>query len=302
MANEIITLETPAQRLQLVPRLGGGVAAWDWKSEAGWTPLFRPWDRASEDRYTLACFPLVPWSNRITAGGFDFDGVHYPVRPNRAGEPYPIHGDGWLQPWRVTRHEADSVTLELESQGYDGNPYHYRSRQRYTLLPDGLAIELAVTHLGDRPLPYGLGLHPYFMRNEATRLRARSDGVWLSGADPIPVAHSSVLPPGWDYNRPAPLDGPMIDNCFSGWDGVARIDYPDRGLSIIMRMQDSPGYTLMYRPPGLNFFCLEPITHPIDAFHMPGQPGLVPLITGQDMALHTRFAIGASENVSVVSR
>jgi aldose 1-epimerase len=59
--------------------------------------LWRPWVGVS-DCYTLACMPLVPWSNRVSGGGFEFNGVAYPLAPNCVGEPYPIHGDGWLQP------------------------------------------------------------------------------------------------------------------------------------------------------------------------------------------------------------
>jgi aldose 1-epimerase len=294
MAAEIITLETGPQRLLVVPELGGGVASWDWKTADGWTPLFRPWDGRSEDRYTFACFPLVPWSNRITLGGFQHDGRFHPIRANRPDDPYPIHGDGWLQPWRVCEHAEARLQLSLESHCFDGDPYEYACTETFALLPDGLSIALTVTHLGPQPLPYGLGLHPYFMRNAATRLQSRADGVWLSGKDPIPIAYSPEFPPTWDYNEPAPLDGPLIDNCFSGWDGRSVIDYPDRGLSITMEMADCSGYSLMYRPPGLSYFCLEPITHPIDAFHMDGWPGLVVLSHGQSLSLTTRLSVSAT--------
>lgn len=294
MSVEIITLESGSQRLQLAPQLGGAITAWDWRSAAGWTPLLRPWDGQSEDRYTLACFPLLPWSNRITQGGFEHEGIFYPIRPNRAAEPYPIHGDGWLQPWQIADRSDSSIYLSLESHRFDGNPYDYSGTQRFTLHPDGLTIDLTVTHLGAEPLPYGLGLHPYFVRNHATRLRSAASGVWLCGTDPIPVAHSGTFPPGWDYNQSAPLEGTLIDNCFTGWDGESVIDYPDRRLSIRMTMADCNGYSLLYRPPDLAYFCLEPITHPIDAFHLPGQPGLVCLSSGQSLSLQTTLMVSAT--------
>jgi aldose 1-epimerase len=213
------------------------------------------------------------------------------VQPNREGEPYPIHGDGWLQPWEVAESEHDRIRLALTSKHFKGGPWHYRSTQNFTLLPNGLAIDLSVTHLGEGTLPYGLGLHPYFVRNEKTRLQMRATGVWLSGADPIPTAHSGDFPPTMDYNAPAPLEGPLIDHCYTGWDGEAVIDYPDRELTVTMQMADSNGYSLFYRPPGGDFFCLEPITQPIDAFHMPGRPGLVFLARGETLTLRARFLV-----------
>jgi aldose 1-epimerase len=293
MAAEIVTLEYGKHRLRLVPELGGGIASWEWKSAQGWTPMLRAWDEVSEDRYTLACFPLTPWSNRITGGGFEHDGAFHPIRPNRIGEPYPIHGDGWLQRWHVAGHAQDSIRLTLESHRFDGNPYHHVSTQDFKLLPDGLAIDLAVTHIGEGSLPYGLGLHPYFLRSRHTLLRSRVSGVWLAGRDAIPIAHTDSLPPTWDFNEPAPMEGTFIDNCFTGWDGESVISYPDRRLSITMSMADCNGYSLLYRPPEFNYFCLEPITHPIDAFHMPGRPGLVNLAQGQSLTLKTKFMIGS---------
>jgi len=294
-AYDIITLESDTQRLQLAPGLGGSVTAWDWKAGGQSIPLFRPWDGASGDRYTMACFPLVPWSNRITGGGFEFDGKFYQIHANRTEEHYPIHGSGWLQPWQVAERDAGRIKLSLESRGFDGNPYHYRSTETFLFLPDGLQIDLTVTNMGATTLPFGLGLHPYFVRNKETRLMFKSEGVWLPGDDPIPTEHTNNFPATWDYNRFSTLEGgPMIDACYTGWNGKTVIDYPDRGLSVTMVMPDCNGYTLFYRPPNRDFFCVEPITHPIDAFHMPDQPGLAYLTHGDSFALRTKFLVGPS--------
>ncbi|WP_151634852.1 aldose 1-epimerase [Noviherbaspirillum aerium] len=294
MKTDTLTLESDRQRLLLAPEFGGGVIGWDWKLNDQWSPMFRPWNGKSEDRYTLSCFPLVPWSNRITGGGFEHEGVFHPIRLNRTGESYPIHGDGWMQAWQVSERTGDRIKLSLESDKFDSNPYHYRSTQTFLLLPDGLQIDLTVTHLGQGTLPYGLGLHPYFMRNAQTRFMAKAEGVWLSGDDPIPVEHTTNFPETWDYNTPAPLEGPMIDNCFSGWNGKAVIEYPDRALTLTMVMPDCNGYSLMYRPLGFDYFCFEPITHPIDAFHMSNQPGLAILGHGDSLALRAKFLVSGS--------
>ena len=135
------------------------------------------------------------------------------------------------------------------------------------------------------------------MRNAETRLLSKATGVWLSGKDPIPIEHATEFPQTWDYNKPSLLEGPLIDNCFTGWDGRSVIDYPDRGLTVTMTMEECNGYSLMYRPPTLPYFCLEPITHPIDAFHMPDRPGLVVLAHGESLSLRTRFLVASSCSV-----
>ncbi len=294
MTAEILTLESETQRLQVAPEMGGGLTFWDWKADGRMYPLFRPWDGASGDRYSLACFPLVPWANRITDGGFEFDGKPYQLHANRMDEHYPIHGNGWLQPWQVAERDAARIKLTLDSRRFDGNPYHYRSTQTFLLLPNGLQIDLTVTNQGPATLPFGLGLHPYFVCNEATRLMFKSEGVWLYDDDRIPTEHVSRLPPTWDYNSLAPLEGPMIEACYTGWNGKAVVDYPDRGLSVTMVMPDCNGYVLLERAPEQGFFSIEPVTHPVDAFHMPNQPGLAYLAHGDSLALRAKFLVGPS--------
>lgn len=288
-------LHHAGQHLGLVPNLGGGVAAWRLDRAQDTLDLWRPWDGHNPDRYSLASFAMLPWSNRISGGGFEHDGQFHPMAPNRAGEPYPIHGDGWLQPWALTQPEQDTLVMTLESHRFDGNPYDYHATQTFRLLEGGLDQTVSVTHLGNAPLPYGLGLHPWFLRSPQTRLQAAVQGVWLSGADPLPTAHTEDFPASWDLRKGLDVNGTLVDNAFTGCSGQARIDWPEHQLRLEMRVPDihdrglDDGYCLLYRPPLGPTFCFEPVTHPIDAFHVPGQPGLRVLHPGERLALQVQW-------------
>ncbi len=297
MAHPIVWLEYAEQRLGLVPTLGGGVAAWQMARPHGLLDLWRPWDGVNEDRYSLANFAMLPWSNRISGGGFEQAGHFHAMAPNRAGEPYPIHGDGWLQRWRLEQTAADTLVMHLESQRFDGNPYHYRAKQTFTLVDGGLDQSVRVTHLGEEPLPYGLGLHPWFQRSAGMRLTAPVRGVWLCGDDPLPTQHTDRFPPSWDLNTGAAVTGSFIDNAFTGWSGEALIDWPEESLRLRLRVpavQASclhDGYCLLYRPPQGPTFCFEPVSHPIDAFHLPGRPGLRVLTQGEALELRVQWRV-----------
>ncbi|KPB35512.1 Aldose 1-epimerase family protein [Pseudomonas savastanoi pv. phaseolicola] len=41
----------------------------------------------------------------------------------------------------------------------------------------------------------------------------------------------------------------------------------------------------MFCPPGLGFFCFEPVSHPVNAHHLPGRPGLSLLRQEESMEL-----------------
>jgi aldose 1-epimerase len=241
---------------------------------------------------------MVPWSNRISGGGFTHAGRFHAMRPNRMGEPYPIHGDGWLQPWQLSQPAADTLVMSLVSHGFDGNPYDYEAAQTFRLVDGGLDQQVQVRHLGITPLPYGLGVHPWFPRTPQTRITAPVQGVWLCGDDPLPVGHTTDFPAGWNLNEGAPANGPLIDNGYTGWGGEARISWPEWGLQLTARMPDfeddggaAQHFCLVYRPPQGPAFCFEPITQPIDAFHLPGQPGLRVLGPGEQFSLNIQWRV-----------
>ena len=295
----IAWLHHAGQHLGLVPSMGGGVAAWHADGANGLIDLWRTWD-GSLDVYRLASFAMLPWSNRIGGGGFTQDGQFYAVRLNREGEPYPIHGDGWLQPWVLTQPADDTMVMTLRSQGFQGNPYDYEAIQTFRLVDGGLDQRLEVRHLGAQAMPYGLGLHPWFPRTDETRVHAPVQGVWLCGKDPMPVSHTDRFPPGWNLNEGISALGDLIDNGYTGWGGRARIEWPERGLQLTANMPDfeadggvAAHYCLVYRPPQGQAFCFEPITQPIDAFNLPGRPGLRVLNHGERLALKVQWRFGA---------
>jgi aldose 1-epimerase len=221
--------------------------------------------------------------------------VNYPIQANRVGEPYPIHGDGWLQPWDLHQTADNTVEMRLESQAFEGNPYAYQALQRFVLLEGGMDQTLTVTHQGARPLPYGLGQHPFFLRSPTAQLTAPVQGVWLCGADPLPTEHTTDFPASWDLRAGMQASGVMIDNVYTGWSGQARLVWPEHQLALTVSVPEiqarglNDGYCLVYRPPFGQAFCFEPVTHPIDAFHAPGQPGLRLLHAGESLTLHVEW-------------
>ena len=317
-AHEIVWLQHQSaagqQKLGLVPAMGGSVATWQ-LVRAGFAPfdLFRPWDGmdylGDPLRIVRASYPLAPWSNRISGGGFSvaedggkFHPVFHPVLPNAAGMPYPIHGDAWQQPWQVAQQDAASLDMRLASKHFNGNPHHYRAHQSFKLLDGGMDQSLTVTHLGDAPMPYGLGLHPWLPRNERTTLHAKVSGVWLSHADCLPKEHTAAFPPSWNMNAGMSATGSLIDNCFTGWDGTACVTWPEQDLQLTLSQSTasaevstysvSPNYLLVFRKTTGEHFCLEPVSHPIDACHLPGQPGLQVLQKGESLTLAVSWRFG----------
>jgi aldose 1-epimerase len=308
--------EAGKQKLGLVPAMGGSVAAWQLERKS-FTPfdLFRPWDGADylgdPLRIVRASYPLAPWSNRISGGGFSVGDTFHAATPNAAGMPYPIHGDAWQQEWQIAQLDSASLEMSLVSKHRHGNPHHYKATQSFKLVEGGMEQSLSITHLGATPLPYGLGLHPWLPRNDQTKLQAKVSGVWLSHADCLPKEHTSDFPASWDLNTGISASGTLIDNCFTGWDGIARVTWSDQSLELTLSQSRhskevstysaSPNYLLVFRKTTGDHFCLEPVSHPIDAFHQPGQPGLQVLEQGESLSLAVSWRFQTSQESTIAA-
>jgi aldose 1-epimerase len=258
-----VTLNAGPSRLQLWPEIGGAVVDWRFEDIA----LLRPIPEeamAARSARRLGCFPLVPYSNRIAGARLTFGGVTYPLRPDANGEPHSIHGNGWYSPWSVVEKEAARLVLALD-HAPEGDraldwPFAYRATQTFTLGEAGLVISLHIENRDSRPMPAGFGLHPYFRRSKATQLTYCASSVWLNGADRLP-SDSIAVPPEWSFAKGRSPAAVALDHCFAGWDGVARIVWPEDRLGLSIEASPAFSHLVVYTPAGRDFFCVEPVSH-----------------------------------------
>lgn len=298
----MLELANTTLRATLLPEVGGGIARFDWLGSDTPFALMRPCrsalvrdgsadsTAATIDPNDLACYPLVPWSNRITGGGFTHDGARIALARNRSDDAYPIHGTGWQRAWRVVRHAADEAVLALDDAAEGA--YHYGARMAYYLEADTLRVELSVTNTGDVALPFGLGLHPFFPRHGSVRLHAPARTAWRNDErNLVPVARDTV-PSAWDFSSAPILPQGGVNNAFQGWPGAARIRWPLEGLRLDISA-DVDTY-ILYVPEGEGFFCFEPVDHPVNAVNLPGGAaahGMTVLAPGQVLARSFAFQV-----------
>jgi aldose 1-epimerase len=99
---DILPLSAHGFHLKLAPEFGGSLVSLNWEEPDGQLrPLLRPSDVAaiaSGNPSNLACFPLVPFANRIEGSRFYFAGREYRLTPNRPPDAMAIHGFGFQAP------------------------------------------------------------------------------------------------------------------------------------------------------------------------------------------------------------
>jgi aldose 1-epimerase len=256
-----LTLRRDRLELTLAPDQGGSILSF----RHGDFDLLRPAEGSGNVR-THAAFPLVPYSGRIDHGRFTFQGREYRVPPNFPPEPHAIHGEGWMQAWTVERSDADSTTLAFEHVS-PGGVFAYRAEQRFSLHPDRLEVALAVTHRGDSPMPYGLGLHPYLVRRPDSLLSAEVSGVWIPDGTNI-ARRLEPVPVEWGFRLRRNVNELELDHNFQGWGGTARVDWPDEGVSLVIEADPIFRHLVVYVPKGRPYFCVEPASHVADGFNL----------------------------------
>jgi len=279
----VLSLEAGRLAVDLAPASGGSIARFCMAD----VDLLRPMaeaDIASGRGNNAACYPLVPFSNRIANGRLAFDGEEIVVAPNWPGERHPMHGDGWARAWTVAQSDARSAHLVYQHDGRTGWPFRYCARQRFRLDGERLADEIGVENLENHAVPAGIGLHPFFVRAPDTIFAFGARAVWRADAEILPVERIDV-PAAWNFAEGRVLGGLALDNCFDGWDGAATIAWPRRGIRLRLEATPPLRHLVVYTPPGRPFFCAEPVSH------ANGQLGATRLASGATLAGEILFRI-----------
>ena len=254
----LLSLRAGRLAVDLAPPAGGTIARFSVDA----FDVLRPMSAeaiASGRGNEAACYPLVPFSNRIANGRLVVGGEEYRLQANWPGVRHPMHGEGWARPWDVLQHDGRSAELRHAHDGKSGWPFRYEARQTFRLEADGLFVSMAIDNLEPRAAPAGLGLHPFFMRDADTELAFHATGVWLGDEEVLPIERVAV-PKDWDYSASRKVEA-GLDNCFEDWDGRAVITWPGRGLELELQAGQPFGHAVVYTPAKRPYFCVEPVSH-----------------------------------------
>ena len=286
-----VELKAGQLRLTLSPSVGGAISAFEWTGEGTPLPILRQCHTRVENVLDAACFPLVPYVNRIRGGCFSFRGREVRIEPNMPGDPSPLHGQGWLNPWRVEQANDSSAALTYRHEAGEW-PWDYEARQHFDLDEGGLSAEISCRNQSADAMPCGLGFHPYFPCGPATRLDTLVTSAWTVDEKVLPVQQ---VPAEGRYDlRNRLVCGQDLDNGFGGWGGEARMSDPDWPYAIRMTSPDAHFFQL-YSPPQGSLFVAEPVTHANAALNAPEEQwpavGMRVLDPGEEMSLTMRLDV-----------
>ena len=286
----MLTLSCKASSIVVAPEYGAGLTGW----MLGRIPILRralPQASHAGDPHAMACFPLLPYCNRMGLGRFHWSGADYRLTANFGDHPHTIHGLGWQRAWAVGEVSRNAVTLHMDHRPDGCWPFAFQASVGYSLSDRALTVTIAFTSRHDAPAPAGIGLHPYFPKAHDPFLCFQATGAWRNGPDALPSCHGAIAA-DWQHHEPRPIAESRLDNCFTGWNG--RADIAAGPASLRIEASEVFRQLQVFTPSWADFFCVEPISHVPDALNRPDLPadqGMRSLAPNETLGGTIRFTL-----------
>ena len=273
LSDTLVELRYGARRVLLAPHVGGSIAAFDEIRDGRSIDWLRPATPAAldaRDPLGMASFPLLPYCNRIRDARFSFGGAIVDLSGDGNAFAHALHGNAWRLPWKVVEGSNSRARLHFlhAPSGAAGHhwPFAYEATQDIVLDAHTLTVTICARNLSDRPMPFGMGHHPYYPRTRNTRVHARVAAMWHSTPDLLPT-HAGAHP---CVDAMASKEGMCpdafdLDNNFAGWSRTATIAWPDEGRAITLSAEAPFDHMVVYAPASHpDLLCVEPVSNVAD--------------------------------------
>jgi aldose 1-epimerase len=236
---------------------------------------------------------LIPWPNRLEDGRYDFDGSSHALPLNEVPNRNAIHGLVRWAAWTAAQLDSHRVLMTHVVHPQPGYPFSLSLAIEYALSEGGLTVRTTATNVGDRDCPYGCGAHPYLAAGglvDRLELRIPAAAMLHSDDRGLPTGSGSVAGTEYDFRRPKPIGGLVLDNAFTDLerdpDGLARIELrdPASGAGPTLWMDEAYPYVMVFSGDPLpdvarRALAVEPMSCPPNAFR--SGEGLVRLAPGE---------------------
>jgi aldose 1-epimerase len=230
---------------------------------------------------------LFPFPNRIARGRFTFQGKAFELRANNG--PNAIHGFAISAPWDVVGQstEGGAASLTGRYQISVNSPEMRRHwptdaalQIRYGLAGRRVTMTVTVTNPTADDLPYGFGIHPYFLcpfipgaDQAQTRVTVPATRYWVLD-EFIPTDERRPVDARLDFRKGQPMKGLKLDDVLTGlaFDGdrcVCRLEDLMLKAEFRLIVDRNTRELVLYTPPGNGgVLAIEPYTQTTDAVNL----------------------------------
>ena len=151
--------------------VGFGFNCYSFSARAGGETVETLWSapgfETGKERPSHSGIPLLfPYPGRLRGKTLEWQGRSYPLDGDD-GRGNAIHGFVLNRPWKVHERSATRVVGEFHASQVEPEilkkwPADFRLTVSYELRGNTLASVIEIANPDNKPLPFGLGTHPYF--------------------------------------------------------------------------------------------------------------------------------------------
>ncbi len=246
--HQTVNISSDLLTAEFKPALGGRMSR---LLMTGGTDIIVPLD---DDEINLlhwpkaGAYPLFPYHNRIAQAQFWWDEKFVRLKAHPEAMPHSLHGPGHQRRWIVREVTASTVTMQLDYRVDADWPWSFLATQKYALNGTELTVELTLHNKDNKPMPAGIGWHPYFVGNGDVFHDAQYR--WLYDADFIPTGKRERL--SGDDLKSAPQT-----QYLQQWKSAAFMLAND--LHVKMTAEAIFDHLVIHK--AQNYTCLEPVSH-----------------------------------------
>ncbi|MGN0919292.1 MAG: aldose 1-epimerase [Alphaproteobacteria bacterium] len=259
----MIELKSESLSVGVLPETGGALAYLQYNGQ----DILRPTLSGETEANYSSMFPMLPYASFIQEGRFPYFGIIRTVEKNSPFSKFPMHGDVWRNKMATIEQSKNSITLSYQHDKKAGFPFAYTAKISYTLNDNRLEIIMRLENNSALPMPFGMGIHPFFKREADTLIQFEADQIWFRGDDPI-LGHPYTAPSNLNFKSGLPIPANGANISFGSWNNKASLIYPTKHIGIDILADHSFRHLILYTQKGKDFFCLEPVTNTPDAFNL----------------------------------
>lgn len=208
--------------------------------------------------YFSGYFATVPYFGAIHKKTFIYDNNYISLPKTHPLEPMTIHGEGWVNKWKIIKSSKNSLSFEFKHNGKKSFPYKYNAIQTFVIKKNSLEIRIKVINLDSKNFHCGIGFHPWFSISKESKIYSNSFNYLHSNKNKFSIKKlikTKVL----DINKF------KIDETFLNWNGKSKLIL-NNDIQIEILNKKNIKNLHVYSPPKENFFCIEPVSNVRDAY------------------------------------
>ena len=232
--------------------------------------------RAAGDVRQFACYPLVPYSNRIAQATLALGtGTHrLDAQLRRPPARDPRRRLAARLDARSARADARMPRRSITHPGRRSDaawPFAFRATQAFALtpLPEGamLTLTLTIRNTDARRVPVRPRLASVLPARRDDRARLRRRGRLGDRRHPVASDKRRTSPPEWRFDPPRAIGATTLDNVFTGWRRRRANPLAAAGRRAVIEADRACSHLVVFIPADRDYLAVEPVTHMTDAFN-----------------------------------